>query len=311
MTQPALKVAPLAKAKMTLANVRKGRMQAPIRVFIYGVPKVGKSTFAAGAPSPIFLGADAGTEQLDVHRLPQPETWEEAIEAIRLIAKEPNDYQTLVVDPLNWLEPLLWAYLCRTNNWKDIEAPGFGKGYNAAVDQWRTFAAELERVWTAGKNIVLVAHSSVSSFKNPEGADFDRYTPAMHKAAWPVFTGWVDAVLFARVETFSKAEGKAKAKGFSTGARVVHTEWHATWEGGNRWALPQTLPLGWDEVMGAIADAEKQGDALRAQIGEMAAQVGPDAIGKANELVRKAGSRLDTLRGIVNALAIKLQEMGK
>jgi hypothetical protein len=49
-----------------------------VRALIYGAEKVGKSTWSAGAPKPIFLGAESGTERLDVDRL-QPSSWEEAL----------------------------------------------------------------------------------------------------------------------------------------------------------------------------------------------------------------------------------------
>ncbi len=36
-------------------KVTKGRIEKPLLLLLYGPDKVGKSTFAASAPSPIFL----------------------------------------------------------------------------------------------------------------------------------------------------------------------------------------------------------------------------------------------------------------
>lgn len=305
----ALKSPPLNN-RMSLANVRSGRMQSPLRLLIYGVPKVGKSTTAAGAPKPIFLGADAGTEQLDVERLPQPETWEDVHDALRLLQKEKHDYQTLVIDPANFLEPLAHARVIAGTKWTSIEQyeGGFFKGYGAAADLWRVLLSDIERLWQRGMNIVFLAHAGVTNFKNPEGPDYQRYTPAMDARVWGLLAGWVDAVLFARVEAFAKAEGRNRAKGFSTGMRVLHTTWSAPWEAGNRWSLPETIPLGWSELTGAIAAAEAQGEELRKEIAALAALLGGDAPVKARGYVNEAGSRVDKLREILNALEMKVSE---
>ncbi len=61
------------KKKMCIESVRTGRIEKPIRVLMYGTDGVGKTTFAADAPGPVFLAAEDGTAQLDVARFPEPE----------------------------------------------------------------------------------------------------------------------------------------------------------------------------------------------------------------------------------------------
>src|SRR5579871_2912516 len=92
-------VATKAPSRMSLANVRKGILAAPLRVLLYGVEGVGKSTFAMRAPAPIFLGKENGTEELPVARLPEPQTWDEVLEGIALLQNSDTEYKTLVIDP--------------------------------------------------------------------------------------------------------------------------------------------------------------------------------------------------------------------
>ncbi len=68
-------------SRMALSELVKGRRAKPIRTLLYGVEGIGKSTFAANAPSPIFVGAEDGTDHLDVTRFPMPETWQEVLDA--------------------------------------------------------------------------------------------------------------------------------------------------------------------------------------------------------------------------------------
>ncbi|MCS6901519.1 MAG: MAPEG family protein, partial [Myxococcales bacterium] len=76
----------------------------PLRVVLYGVEGVGKSTFASQAPDPIFLCAEEGAVGLDVARFPTAHTWIEVLEAIRVLTHEEHPYKTLVIDSLDWLE---------------------------------------------------------------------------------------------------------------------------------------------------------------------------------------------------------------
>lgn len=299
--------------RRALTSVRRGVLDTPVRVLIYGSEKVGKSTFAAGSPKPIFLGAENGTERLDVERL-QPSTWAEAIDWIDELAVEKHDYKTLVVDPINWLEPMCWAAVVGDNGGTIEEfGGGFGKGYNAAVGFWRVFVAGLERCWRRGMHVVIVAHSQVRSFQNPEGPAYDKYELAMNAKAAGIFKQWVDAVLFARLETFTKLDAATKkAKGYSTGARVIHTNPCAAFDAGARWKLPEDLPLSWDDFIGAVEAESHRAGELAAQIAKLTEEIGDDSVTKfAATFAEKNKSHADRLAELVNRLTIKLEDKRK
>jgi hypothetical protein len=300
----------LPTKRRALASVRTGPLDTPLRVLVYGAEKVGKSTFAAGAPSPLFLGADSGSERLDVARI-EPATWHEAVEWVGELAHEKHDYKTLVVDPVNWLEPLCWSAVVGDGG-GSIESfgGGYGKGYSAALDLWRVFVQRLEACWRAGMHVVLVAHTQVKNFQNPEGPAYDRYELAMNAKAAGLLKQWVDAVLFARLETFAKAEkGATKAKGFSTGARIMHTQPSAAYDAGSRWKLPDELPLSWADFVAAVEADKGKAKVLEAQIAEMARKLqDPELEAKVADAVAKAKGNADRLAEIANRLAIKVQE---
>lgn len=296
--------------RKALANVRRGVLATPVRVLIYGAEKVGKSTFAAGAPKPIFLGAENGTERLNVERL-EPRTWGEAVDWIDEIATEPHDFRTLVIDPANWFEPLAWAHLLGDSG-QTIEqyGGGFGKGYVAALDLWRSMLYSIEKCWKRGMNVVITAHSQVKSFQNPEGPSFDRYELAMNPKAAAVLRQWVDAVLFTRLETFTKVEKDTKrAKGHSTGARIIHTQPSAAYDAGTRWKLPDEIPLGWDPFWEAVEAETHKADELLESVTKLTAELSDPGVTKfAASFVEKNRSNADKLAELVNRLNIKLDE---
>ena len=53
-----------------LSSISRGKRLRHIFALIYGTDGVGKSTLCSHAPNPIFVGAEKGTEQLDVARFP-------------------------------------------------------------------------------------------------------------------------------------------------------------------------------------------------------------------------------------------------
>jgi len=240
---------------MTLQSVRKGVRPAPDRVLVVGTDGVGKSTFAAAAPNPIFIAPEDGVRHLDVASFPELKTWPEVFEALRTLATAEHDFKTAVIDTVDWLEPLCHRYVCEQNGWKDIEVPGYGKGYVPATEEWRKLLAALDFLRAKrGMEVILLAHAAIKNFSNPAGDDFSRYELKLQKSASALLKEWCDANLFAVHEEFvNEAKGITKAKGVSTGFRVLHTERTAAWDAKNRHNLPHELPLSYEDYAAARA----------------------------------------------------------
>lgn len=300
-------------SRMSLSAVVKGKQETPTRVVLYGTEGVGKSTFGASAPSPIFLGAEDGTAQLDVVRFPAPEAWQEVLDAVRLLTEETHPYQTLVVDTLDWAEPMLWAHICKRDNKANVEEYGYGKGYVAALDEWRVFLSALERLRRAKPmHLVLVAHSWIKPFKNPEGEDFDRYEMKLHNKAAGLMKEWADAVLFANYETLATKDSKTKrVRGVDTGARLLFTQRRAAYDAKNRYGLPEVLPLSWTDFAAAVTShAPADSAAISLAIEEKAKRLGGDLEVQAMAAIQRAAGDATKLSQLNNWTNSKLIERG-
>lgn len=257
------KAAPSAAAsttplpRMTLQSIQRKIERKPDRILLVGTEGVGKTTFAAEAPSPVFICAEDGLPPMlgEVARFPEPQTFTDVLEAIRTLIRDEHDFKTLVTDTIDWLEPLIWRELCTRNNWTDIEAPGYGKGYTAAAEEWRKFLGLLDTLrQRRGMEVILLAHAAIRTFQNPAGGDYSRYECKLNKQAAALVKEWADVNLFAIHEEFAETKnGKETRKGTSTGRRIIHTERCAAWDAKNRYALPGELPLNYADYATARA----------------------------------------------------------
>lgn len=80
---------------------------------------------------------------LKVPHFPLATSYADVVEALDALLNEEHAYSTVVIDSVDWLEPLVWAATCRRNGWASIEAPGFGKGYAKALAVWREYLDRL------------------------------------------------------------------------------------------------------------------------------------------------------------------------
>lgn len=247
-----------------LNNIRRGKIAAPYKALLYGVEGIGKTTFGAESDRSIFLCAENGTEQMDVARLPTPKSWRDVEASVHALTSEKHDFGTLVIDTLDWLEPLLWNHVCASNKWADIEEPGYGKGYLAALSEWRTFLASLEAMRKAGLNTLFLAHAHVKRHSPPGLEPFDKFSLKINEKAAALVREWVDYVLFAEHEVITaKKKDERVARAYSTGERVIHTTPAAAYDAKHRGdKMPDPLPLSF----AAFEAARKGGEATAEEV---------------------------------------------
>lgn len=306
---PAPARTPPPPKRMSLSAVVHGPLEAS-RFLLFGVAGVGKTTFAAQAPAPVFLGGEDGTGKLDVARFPAPQTWQDALDAVRALETEKHDFKTLVIDTLDSLEPLCWRHVvAKDTKAENIEQVGGGyqKGYTIAVDEWRVLLASLERLRSVGMRVVLLAHAAVTKFKNPQGTDYDRYSLKLEQRAAPVFVEWSDVCLFAQFEAWTEEERGKRPKGASTDMRLMRTRRTAAYDAKNRYSLPETMPLSWDELTAAIR-AGANPAALRAAIEAGLEKLAGEDAEKAKAALVRAGEDGTKLAQLENWISGKTRE---
>ena len=246
-----------------LSRIHRGKEPLPPRLILYGTEGIGKSTFASEAPKPIFIQTEDGLSEIACEKFPLAQTFGDVLSSLTALHAEPHDYQSVVIDSLDWLERLIFDELCRKYDVPSIEKVdgGYAKGYTHALTHWRKVLGLLNQLRIErGMVVVCLAHAKIEKFEDPEATSYDRYSPRLHKHACGLVCEWADAVMFAtrriRVQSedagFNRKRGVAFALGKDGGERMIRTIGGPSCVAKNRFSLPEELPLSWPAFMAAL-----------------------------------------------------------
>ena len=251
---------------MTLLScIERGCQPKAPRLLTYGPEGIGKSTFAAGAPSPVFIQTEDGLGQIDCDKFPLATSLTDVLQALSELHTEDHAYETVVIDSLDWLERLIWDAVCLEYGVRSIEKAdgGYARGYTYALVHWRRIVQMLDALRDdRGMIVVLVAHTKIERFEDPESSAYDRYSPRLHKSATSLICEWADAVLFAtgkyRTQTedagFNRKRTIASAIGKGGGERILRCIGGPSCIAKNRYGIEEELPLSWDAFVAAVSN---------------------------------------------------------
>jgi len=252
---------------ISLASLKKTGVARPPRIVLYGVHGIGKSTFAANAPSPVFIPTEEGLDAVDATAFPLCKSFEDIMDSIGSLASEDHDFGTVVIDSADWAEQLVHKKVAADNNVATIDAIGYGRGYKAAVDYWKQILEGLDYLRNdKNMQVILLAHSQVKRFDDPLTDPYDRYQLDLHHGSASVVSEWCDILMFANQQyTTVKSDvgfNQKVTRAVGTGNRVLYTQERPGWSAKSRWPLPDTLPLDYGKF------AEALGQSMNAVTGE-------------------------------------------
>jgi hypothetical protein len=257
-----------------MGTVASGKRILPPKVVIYGVGGIGKTSFGAAAPDPVFIFTEDGQGALDVARFepggqPTFRRWSDILDAVGELYTADHAYKTLVVDSIDFAEPMLWRHTADKHGASDIEDKavlGYGKGYVYAAEELRHLLEGLDALRRdRGMAIILIAHSEIKRFESPDAESYDRYQIALQKRSAALVHDWADCLLFANwkahiVKDEEKGQKQDRRRAVGRGERVIYTEERPAYWAKNRYSLPHELPLSWPAFIDAMKGADTDTD---------------------------------------------------
>lgn len=233
-------------------RIISGVLPKAVKCVVYGPEGIGKTTFAAQAPDPVFIDTEGSTTRLDVKRLPAPTSISMVMEEIRYLRDTPGICQTLVLDTADWAERMCREATCAKYSKAGLEDFGYGKGYTYVYEDFGKILNALDEVVERGIHVIVTAHAAMRKFEQPnEDGAYDRWELKLINSQKCSIANmvkeWADMVLFANYETIvvKNDDKKNKAQG---GRRVMYTSHHPCWDAKNRFGLPEKLPFDFGQV---------------------------------------------------------------
>jgi hypothetical protein len=184
-------------------------------VLLVGPPKLGKTTFAYGAPSPVFIQADEGGLSVLPGEVAHavPTAWDRypgsdpqeltVMGLVRGLLEGEHDYRTLVLDTINRLELILWRWICKIGQVDSIELyeKGFGKGFVKALEEVNRLIDLLHALKSKrGMNWIAISHQVIRSAKDPTQDDYERAALQLNEKSAGAWEGAADTIIYAQPE---------------------------------------------------------------------------------------------------------------
>lgn len=244
-----------------LQSIQKTKHESPPRILIHGGPKAGKSTFASQAPRPIFIRTEDGLNGIDAEAFPLALDAETVRQQLMVLIKENHDYKTVVLDSADWLERLIHEHVCKKEGVDNIARAGggYGAGYLQAMNLWKAIFALLDRLNREKAMVVIViCHSRVMEVHDPLHDPYDVATLKLHapkngNGAADLLREWADIIGYAKTPLLV-SDGKGSTD-TSMGGNVLVLANTPGCLAGNRYSLPDEIPLNWGRFQTAYKTA--------------------------------------------------------
>jgi hypothetical protein len=221
----------------TLHDIQKGVKRMPRKVILYGPPKLGKSTLAGSTKNALMIPTEDRVAHIKCDKTPVIEKFEEITEIFDFLLNGKHTYKRVVVDTLDWLEPVIHEYavqklnerlegtsstLAKSINDDNCKETTFQKGLKfVAPAAWKTFLFNCDVLRENGIDVILVAHSDTITVNPPDRDPYEKYVMKINKHSLAVLEEWADIIGFYDKEIFVKKEksGATAVKGKATSSK--------------------------------------------------------------------------------------------
>ncbi|NOQ21605.1 MAG: AAA family ATPase [Candidatus Aegiribacteria sp.] len=218
------------------------------KIIIYGPSGMGKTTLAAMAPDPVFIGCDDGGRRIrnpltgePVLHVPGIANFRDVQDALR--SHVFDDHTSVVIDTgtvlQDWAIPHILTTVKHEKGYTvhKFEDYGYGKGFTHLYEAMYSIPVALERLVHMGKNIILLCQLRGSITGNAGGDDYVKTGPALYPGGkkgtnniQAMYCEWVDHIFRIDWEGATVTDGKIAP----VSTRMVRVHPDATFEAKSR-----------------------------------------------------------------------------
>lgn len=173
-----------------------------VKLYLYGAPMSGKTTFASKFPNPLILNTDGNIQYIDTPYIAIRDqvtkdgritkvkyAWELFKEAVDEILTGEHTYQTIVIDLLEDLYDSCRIYEFNKLGIEHESDMGFGKAYDIVKTE---FLTTMKRIINSKYNVILLSHDKTEEIKFKSGATITSYSANIQEKIAKKIAGMVD-----------------------------------------------------------------------------------------------------------------------
>jgi hypothetical protein len=230
-------------------------------VWLYGAPKIGKTTLASCFPGTWFVATEPGQDWVEVREPTLVGSWDEFLEWCAFVEQEkPTHFEdgrpikTLCIDTVDYLYKMCFAEICSGLGVEDPGELSHGKGWGRLNNEFERVMSKIRR-WPYG--LITISHERQKEFKT-RGRKIDRWEPAVGAAAYRWCQSAADLILRAYSDEMAIRNEEGEVTGDIAEQRLLlcHPTSYAVAGGRMSDRLPEMIKLDYGELTSYFPDTQ-------------------------------------------------------
>ena len=212
--------------------------------YLYGEPKVGKTTLVSHFPGALLLATEKGYNALPGVFVQDITRWSDLKEVIRELKKPEvkEKFQSVIIDTIDVAAGYCDKYIC---NQLGIETLGEG-GWS--VNGWARYKKELEDTFRTivnlGYALVFISHDKDKEFTRKDGSKYNQTVPTLQTSANEIVKAMADIYMYAIIDEATQER------------KLILRSLDGTIDAGCRFKyVKPEIPLDYDALVQTINDA--------------------------------------------------------
>lgn len=221
-----------------------------IKIWVYGEPNIGKTTFANKFPNALMINTDGNIKYVDSPAVDligdgKTDPWENFVNYVDEFLKGGHTFETLVIDLIEDVYQYCRAWYCKKLNVEHEGDLGFAKGYDIVRNG---FLYPLRKLANSDYNIVFISHENATTIKDRVGRETTVFSPNITEKVAKKIAGMVEITSRITVHSVQNDDGTV------TDTRVLNLGSKKDMFGGNKipTIIKDTMTLSYEELVKEI-----------------------------------------------------------
>lgn len=175
--------------------------------YIYGAPKVGKTSLSAQLDGALLLAFEKGYNALPGVIAQDITSWSDFKAVLRELKKSEvkERFKSIVIDTVDLAAQFCEKYICAQQAVDNIADLGYGKGFKMVQKE---LEESFRSVAQMGYALFFISHSQDKVFKREDGTEYNMITPTLSPSFNRVIAGMSD--IYAYAHTVRNDDGTSK-----------------------------------------------------------------------------------------------------